>query len=193
MTSPPCSTQSVPTVDQASARPIWVRREPTIAPSAITSLKGRSSPRSSEYRQDTWPVLTPPPPSDFTNAPGSRAFPSACASHKSWGITQSFGHRPGPWGRSGQSPGPPRHFFLSFLGFSIVTNYRTYTLYLLPTTKATTNIVKRCEDVPQRFSFPPNAELAIRPSPPILMRWPWGNLPDRPVGSAPPRASAVYP
>ena len=69
--------------------------------------------------------------------------------------------------------GPPRHFFLSFLGFSIVTNYRTYTLYLLSRTKATTNIVKRCEDVPQRFSFPPNAELAIRPSPPILMRWPW--------------------
>ena len=68
--------------------------------------------------------------------------------------------------------GPPRHFFLSFLGFSIVTNYRTYTLYLLSTTKATTNLVKRCEDVPQRFSFPPNAELAIRPSPPILMRWP---------------------
>ena len=68
--------------------------------------------------------------------------------------------------------GPPRHFFLSFLGFSIVTNYRTYTLYLLSTTKATTNLVKRFEDVPQRFSFPPNAELAIRPSPPILMRWP---------------------
>ena len=74
---------------------------------------------------------------------------------------------------SGARTGPPRHFFLSFLGFSIVTNYRTYTLYLLSTTKATTNLVKRCEDVPQRFSFPPNAELAIRPSPPILMRWPW--------------------
>ena len=74
----------------------------------------------------------------------------------------------------GLNAGPPRHFFLSFLGFSIVTNYRTYTLYLLSTTKATTNILKRCEDVPQRFSFPPNAELAIRPSPPILMRWPWG-------------------
>ena len=74
----------------------------------------------------------------------------------------------------GAVAGPPRHFFLSFLGFSIVTNYRTYTLYLLSTTKATTNLVKRCEDVPQRFSFPPNAELAIRPSPPILMRWPWG-------------------
>ena len=26
--------------------------------------------------------------------------------------------------------------------------------------------------MPQRFSFPPNAELAIRPGPPILMRWP---------------------
>ena len=73
----------------------------------------------------------------------------------------------------GNHPGPPRHFFLSFLGFSIVTNYRTYTLYLLLTTKATTNLVKRCDNVPQRFSFPPNAELAIRPSPPILMRWPW--------------------
>ena len=73
---------------------------------------------------------------------------------------------------SPRTPGPPRHFFLSFLGFSIVTNYRTYTLYLLSTTKATTNLVKRCDDVPQRFSFPPNAELAIRPSPPILMRWP---------------------
>ena len=33
--------------------------------------------------------------------------------------------------------------------------------------------MQRCEHVPQRFSFPPNAELAIRPSPPILMRWPW--------------------
>jgi hypothetical protein len=75
-------------------------------------------------------------------------------------------------GKAGNS-GPPRHFFLSFLGFSIVTNYHTYTLYLLSTTKATTNIVKRCEDVPQRFSFPPNVELAIRPGPPILMRWPW--------------------
>ena len=70
-------------------------------------------------------------------------------------------------------PGPPRHFLLSFLGFSIVTNYRTYTLYLLSTTKATTNLVQRCEDVPKRFSFPLNSELAIRPSPPILMRWPW--------------------
>ncbi len=74
---------------------------------------------------------------------------------------------------AGTTSGPPRHFFLSFLGFSIVTNYRTYTLYLLSTTKATTKRVKRCEDMPQRFSFPPNAELAIRPSPPILMRWPW--------------------
>src|SRR5271165_853437 len=75
--------------------------------------------------------------------------------------------------KRGVTPGPPRHFFLSFLGFSIVTNYRTYTLYLLSTTKATTNLVKRCEYVPQRFSFPPNAELAIRPSPPMLIRWPW--------------------
>ena len=33
--------------------------------------------------------------------------------------------------------------------------------------------MQRCEHVPKRFSFPPNAELAIRPSPPILMRWPW--------------------
>ena len=71
-----------------------------------------------------------------------------------------------------QRAGPPRHFLLSFLGFSIVTNYRTYTLYLLSMTKATINRVKRCEYMPQRFSFPPNAELAIRPSPPILMRWP---------------------
>ena len=45
--------------------------------------------------------------------------------------------------------------FPEFLGFSIVTNYRTYTLYLLLTTKATTNLVKRCDNVPQRFSFPP--------------------------------------
>src|SRR5271166_5879332 len=72
--------------------------------------------------------------------------------------------------------GPPRHFFLSFLRFSIVTNYCTYILYLLTITKATTNIVKRCEDVPQKPRFSPNAGFAIRPSPPILMRWPWGNL-----------------
>ena len=77
--------------------------------------------------------------------------------------------------RSVPFPGPPRHFFLSFLGFSIVTNYRTYTLYLLAMTKTTTTRVKRCEYVPQRFSFPPNAELAIPPSPPILMRWPWSD------------------
>ncbi len=77
----------------------------------------------------------------------------------------------------GNQTGPPRHFFLSFLGFFIVTNYRTYALYLLSTTKATTHLVKRCEHVPKRFSFPPNAELAIRPSPPILMRWPWATRP----------------
>src|SRR5271166_3045227 len=69
--------------------------------------------------------------------------------------------------------GPPRHFFLSFLRFSIVTNYCTYILYLLTITKATTNIVKRCDDVPQKPRFSPNAGFAIRPSPPILMRWPW--------------------
>ena len=70
--------------------------------------------------------------------------------------------------------GPPRHFFLSFLRFSIVTNYCTYTLYLLMITKATTNIVEICENVPQKPRFSLNAGFAIRPSPPILMRWPWG-------------------
>ena len=69
-------------------------------------------------------------------------------------------------------PGPPRHFFLSFLRFSIVTNYCTYTLYLLTITKATTNIVEICENVPQKPGFSLNAGFAIRPSPPILMRWP---------------------
>ena len=49
-----------------------------------------------------------------------------------------------------QQAGPPRHFFLSFLRFSIVTNYCTYTLYLLTITKATTNIVEICENVPQK-------------------------------------------
>ena len=68
--------------------------------------------------------------------------------------------------------GPPRHFFLSFLRFSIVTNYCTYILYLLMITKATANIVKRCDDVPQKLRFSPNAGSAIRPSLPILMRWP---------------------
>ena len=69
--------------------------------------------------------------------------------------------------------GPPRHFFLSFLRFSIVTNYCIYRLYLLMITKATANIVKRCDDVPQKLRFSPNAGSAIRPSSPILMRWPW--------------------
>ena len=71
--------------------------------------------------------------------------------------------------------GPPRHFFLSFLRFSIVTNYCTCRLYLLVITKATANIVKRCDDVPQKLRFSPNAGSAIRPSSPILMRWPWPN------------------
>ncbi len=70
--------------------------------------------------------------------------------------------------------GPPRHFFLSFLSFSIGTNNCTYILYLLIITKATANIVKRCDDVPQKLRFSPNAGSAIRPSSPILMRWPWG-------------------
>ena len=74
-------------------------------------------------------------------------------------------------------PGPPRHFFLSFLGFSIANNYCTSKLYLLTMTKATTNLVKRYEDVPQRLRFSPNAEFAIHPSPPILMRWPWSWTP----------------
>src|SRR5271166_6801612 len=39
-------------------------------------------------------------------------------------------------------------------------------------TKATANIVKRCDDVPQKLRFSPNAGFAIRPSSPILMRWP---------------------
>ena len=39
-------------------------------------------------------------------------------------------------------------------------------------TKATTNIVERCEDVPQRFSFL-RCRISHCPSPPILMRWPW--------------------
>src|SRR5271157_1062890 len=69
--------------------------------------------------------------------------------------------------------GPPRHFFLSFQRFSIGINYCTYTLYLLTITKATTNIVERCENVPQKPRFSPNAGFAIRPRPPILMRWPW--------------------
>src|SRR5271166_5433503 len=69
--------------------------------------------------------------------------------------------------------GLPRHFFLSFLRFSIVTNYCTCRLYLLMMTKATANIVKRCDDVPQKLRFSPNAGFAIRPSLPILMRWPW--------------------
>src|SRR5271157_3396131 len=72
--------------------------------------------------------------------------------------------------------GPPRHFFLSFLRFSIVTNYCTCRLYLLIMTKATANIVKRCDDVPQKLRFSPNAGFAIRPSSPILMRWPWESL-----------------
>ena len=96
------------------------------------------------------------------------------------------------WRRMVRTPGPPRHFFLSFLGFSIVTNYRTYTLYLLSTTKATTTLVKRCEDVPQRFSFPPNAELAIRPSPPILMRWPWCEPRTRCRGSGGPTRTSPH-
>src|SRR5271157_4521502 len=74
-------------------------------------------------------------------------------------------------------PGPPRHFFLSFLRFSIVTNYCTCRLYLLVMTKATANIVKRCDDVPQKLRFSPNAGFAIRPSSPILMRWPWSSGP----------------
>ena len=74
---------------------------------------------------------------------------------------------------TGWTAGPPRHFFLSFLRFSIVTNYCTCRLYLFVMTKATANIVKRCDDVPQKLRFSPNAGFAIRPSSPILMRWPW--------------------
>ena len=40
-------------------------------------------------------------------------------------------------------------------------------------TKATTNLVKTREDVPQKLRFFPNAGFAIRSNPPILMRWPW--------------------
>jgi hypothetical protein len=47
--------------------------------------------------------------------------------------------------------GPPRHFFLSFLGFFIITKYCTYGVYLFTMTKATINIVKRCEYVPQKL------------------------------------------
>jgi hypothetical protein len=73
----------------------------------------------------------------------------------------------------GLDPGPPRLFSLSFLGFSIITTYCTYILYLLTMTKATTNLVKTREDVPQKLRFFPNAGFAIRSNPPILMRWPW--------------------
>src|SRR5208283_4314924 len=76
--------------------------------------------------------------------------------------------------RAGGTPGPPRLFSLSFLGFSIITKYCTYRLYLLTMTKATTNLVKTREDVPQKLRFFPNAGFAIRSNPPILMRWPWG-------------------
>src|SRR5208282_4455631 len=69
-------------------------------------------------------------------------------------------------------PGPPRLFSLSFLGFSISTKYCTYRVYLLTMTKATTNLVKTREDVPQKLRFFPNAGFAIRSNPPILMRWP---------------------
>ena len=70
------------------------------------------------------------------------------------------------------TPGPPRLFSLSFLGFSIITKYFIYILYLLAMTKATTNLVKTREDVPQKLRFFPNAGFAIRSNPPILMRWP---------------------
>ena len=86
-------------------------------------------------------------------------------------------------------PGPPRHFFLSFLRFSIVTNYFTYILYLLMTTKATANIVKRCDNVPQKLRFSPNAGSAIRPSSPILMRWPWCTI--RPTTASTIRSNAA--
>jgi hypothetical protein len=43
--------------------------------------------------------------------------------------------------------------------------------------KATTNLVKTREDVPQKLRFFPNAGFAIRSNPPILMRWPWVGLP----------------
>src|SRR5208282_5105598 len=75
--------------------------------------------------------------------------------------------------RRPSQPGPPRLFSLSFLGFSIITKYCTYRLYLLTMTKATTNLVKTREDVPQKLRFFPNAGFAIRSNPPILMRWPW--------------------
>ena len=78
-----------------------------------------------------------------------------------------------PFAVGAEDTGPPRHFSLSFLRFSIVTNYCTYILYLLMITKANANIVKRCDDVPQKLRFSPNAGFAIRPSSPILMRWPW--------------------
>ena len=37
--------------------------------------------------------------------------------------------------------------------------------------------MKRCDNVPQKLRFSPNAGSAIRPSSPILMRWPWPEAP----------------
>ena len=61
-------------------------------------------------------------------------------------------------------------------------------------TKATTNIVKRCDNVPQKLRFSPNTGFAIRPSPPILMRWPWPNRPlPRPYAWLPLHGHRTFP
>ena len=121
-----------------------------------------------------YPVITAP---GSTSArphqdPAQSASNAPCAFSRSFCPPEVAQHDTCRQGHLLSTPGPPRHFFLSFLRFSIVTNYCTYTLYLLTITKATTNIVERCENVPQKPRFSPNAGFAIRPSPPILMRWP---------------------
>src|SRR5208337_4684635 len=137
--------------------PVWVQVPPSVLISTMYPVITAPGSTSARPHQD--------PAQSASNAP--------CAFSRSFCPPEVAQHDTCRQGHLLSTTGPPRHFFLSFLRFSIVTNYCTYTLYLLTITKATTNIVKRCENVPQKPRLSPNAGFAIRPTPPILMRWPW--------------------
>src|SRR5271157_2961874 len=141
--------------------PVWVQVPPSVLISTMYPVITAPGSTSARPHQD--------PAQSASNAP--------CAFSRSFCPPEVAQHDTCRQGHLLSTPGPPRHFFLSFLRFSIVTNYCTCRLYLLVMTKATANIVKRCDDVPQKLRFSPNAGFAIRPSSPILMRWPWSSGP----------------
>src|SRR5271157_6162788 len=129
--------------------PVWVQVPPSVLISTMYPVITAPGSTSARPHQD--------PAQSASNAP--------CAFSRSFCPPEVAQHDTCRQGHLLSTPGPPRHFFLSFLRFSIVTNYCTYTLYLLTITKATTNIwkdAKMCRKSPDSLQMPDSPFVPVR-------------------------------